>query len=115
MHCAAAALYAEAISPLLPLDVALLGIGEDGHTASLFPGHSHPRQTVVPVHDAPKPPPERISLSPDTLCDAETVCFLVTGSSKREIVHKVLQGEKLPAASIRGRQKTYLVTDIDPD
>ena len=49
----AAAAYATLIEGLLPLDFALLGIGEDGHTASLFPGHQHPEQIVVAVHDAP--------------------------------------------------------------
>ena len=111
----AAALYAEAISPLLPLDMAILGIGEDGHTASLFPGISHPPQPVVPVHDAPKPPPERISLSYDTRCGAETVCFLVTGSGKRGVLQQVLAGRDLPATDVRGRHQTILVTDISLD
>ena len=63
----AAASYASMIEGLLPLDMALLGIGEDGHTASLFPGHLHPDQSVVAVDCAPKPPPTRISLSYSTL------------------------------------------------
>jgi len=109
---AAAADYAAAIEPLLPLDLALLGMGEDGHTASLFPGHSYPEAIVVPVHNAPKPPPDRISLSYATLCDADTVCFLVTGPAKREALHRWLAGEDLPVARVTGRSDTILITDL---
>jgi 6-phosphogluconolactonase len=109
---AAAADYAAAIGSLMPLDLALLGMGEDGHTASLFPGHAHPAEIVVPVHGAPKPPPDRISLSYDTLNNARTVCFLVTGREKREAMHRWLAGEDLPVARVCGRRKTVLITDI---
>jgi 6-phosphogluconolactonase len=108
----AAADYAADIEALLPLDFALLGMGEDGHTASLFPGHSHPQQAVVPVYEAPKAPPERISLSYATLCAAATVCFLVTGPSKRDALQDWLAGSDLPVARISGRSRTLLVTDI---
>jgi 6-phosphogluconolactonase len=109
---AAAADYAAVIEPLLPLDLALLGMGEDGHTASLFPGHSHPEEIVVPVHNAPKPPPDRISLSYATLCGAGTVCFLVTGPAKREALHRWLAGEDLPVARVTGSSDTILITDL---
>ena len=108
----AAEAYGAAIEPLLPLDLALLGVGEDGHTASLFPGHSHPAQSVVPVHDAPKPPPDRISLSYATLCAADTVCFLATGDSKQEALRRWLRSDDLPVVNILGRRQTILVTDI---
>lgn len=106
----AAVTYAEEIAPLLPLDMALLGAGEDGHTASLFPGHSHPAGAVVPVRESPKPPPERISLSYDTLCDAATVCFLVTGSGKQDMLRRWEAGDPIPVSHIRGREQTLLVT-----
>ena len=111
----AAARYAAAIEPLLPLDLALLGIGEDGHTASLFPGHDHPAQSVVPVHHAPKPPPQRISLSYGTLSGARALCFLVTGAGKRDVLQQVLRGEHLPATRVFGKTRTTLVTDLPLD
>jgi len=112
---AAALDYGAAIAPLLPLDMALLGMGEDGHTASLFPGHAHPDQVVVPVHDAPKPPPDRISMSYATLCGAATVCFLVTGEAKREALRNWLDGADLPVARVTGTRQTILITDIPRD
>jgi len=103
--------YGAAIETLLPLDMALLGMGEDGHTASLFPGHSQPAQIVVPVHDAPKPPRDRVSMSYSTLCNAATVCFLVTGPAKRDTLRRWLGGEDLPVARVSGRDRTILITD----
>lgn len=111
----AAQRYAEAIAPLLPVDLALLGMGEDGHTASLFPGHSHPDATVVPVHDAPKPPAERVSLGYAALNGADTVCFLVTGAAKRDALRRWQQGDDIPVARIQGARRTCLVTDTTPD
>jgi len=111
----AARAYGEAIAPLLPLDMALLGMGEDGHTASLFPGHSQPHQVVVPVHDAPKPPRDRISMNYATLCAADTVCFLVTGPAKRDALRRWLRGADLPVARVTGKNRTILITDIPRD
>ncbi|HZW26351.1 MAG TPA: 6-phosphogluconolactonase [Gallionella sp.] len=86
-----------------PLDLALLGMGEDGHTASLFPGNpaTASRDAVVAVFGAPKPPPERVSLGMATLNAARHKLFLVAGAGKRAALERIEQGEPLPAAIVK--------------
>ncbi len=84
----AAARYAGWLKAVADFDVVLLGMGEDGHTASLFPGHdwgdAPDSPDVLAVFDAPKPPPERVSLSAARLNRSRRVWFVVTGAGKRE-------------------------------
>ncbi len=109
---AGALAYEQAIRGRLPFDLVLLGLGEDGHTASLFPGHEHPQERlVVPVHDAPKPPPDRISLNYHTLCAAREVLFLVSGAGKHDALARWQRGEDIPAARIHGREQTRVLAD----
>jgi 6-phosphogluconolactonase len=89
-----ARLYEEVVRALAPLDLVLLGIGPDGHTASLFPGSPRLEATgfAVAVHDAPKPPPERVSLTLPVLREARQVLILATGEDKADAVAKAREG-----------------------
>jgi 6-phosphogluconolactonase len=108
----AARAYANIVRDALPFDMVLLGMGEDGHTASLFPGHAHdPVELVHAVHDAPKPPPDRVSLGLTALNDAEEVIILVTGEVKREIVSRWRAGADLPVAKVHGRHGVDVYID----
>lgn len=85
------------------LDLVLLGLGDDGHTASLFPATAdlHGGGRWVLSTESPKPPKDRISLSMDVLNLARTVIFLVAGSGKSEALRRVWAGEEtLPAAHV---------------
>lgn len=89
-------------------DLVLLGIGEDGHTASLFPDSPTVQEThrwVAPVLDAPKPPPERVTLTLPVINNARHVVFVAAGRGKMSIVSKVfgpdLGKPPLPAQLVR--------------
>jgi 6-phosphogluconolactonase len=104
---------AEAGVPVLDLHV--LGIGEDGHTASLFPGHPEVQITdrlVVPVHDSPKPPPTRITMTLPVLRVARRRVFLATGPDKAGPVSVLLAGpDRDYPSSLVGEVNTLVIAD----
>jgi 6-phosphogluconolactonase len=95
---------AETLRTVGDFDLVLLGLGEDGHTASLFPGHEWGTASGSPdtlaVLDAPKPPPWRVSLSAARLSRARQVIFLVNGESKHRAVAEWRAGKHIPARAI---------------
>ncbi len=86
-------------------DLILLGMGPDGHVCSLFPGLPQLRESkrlVVGVTEAPKPPPQRVTLTMPVINMAHAVVFLVAGQDKAAAVQAVFDGDRrLPAAAVR--------------
>ncbi len=97
----AASAYEAVVRSLPGLDLVLLGVGPDGHTASLFPGNPALEASglVVGVRDAPKPPPERVSLTLEALRSARRVLVLASGADKAEAVRRAAEGA-VPAGMI---------------
>jgi 6-phosphogluconolactonase len=97
-------------------DVLMLGIGPEGHVASIFPDAPATRAagSVVAVRNSPKPPPTRISLTFSALQAAREVWILASGGEKAQAVGEALSGvsqDKLPAAGARGTDRTLFLVD----
>lgn len=95
------------------LDVALLGMGEDGHVASLFPGHAALAltQPVAHITDSPKPPPARMTLTLPILRGAGERVILATGEGKRDALQRLHRGaSNLPAAAL---MRLTVFTDLE--
>jgi 6-phosphogluconolactonase len=98
------------------LDVLLLGMGPEGHVASIFPASPAARdeRPVVAVHDCPKPPPTRVSLGFSAINAAEEIWLIVSGEGKADAVARALAGaepDELPAAGVHGTRATRWLLD----
>ena len=122
----AAAWYADQLAAVAPegqplprIDVLLLGVGPEGHVASIFPGTPavSDERTVLAVRDCPKPPPTRVNLGFRAINAAEEVWLLVSGAAKATAVAQALSGEvtpdQLPAAGVHGRRATRWLLDAE--
>jgi 6-phosphogluconolactonase len=112
----AAELYERELRPVGPLDLVMCGMGPDGHTMSLFPGHPElgiEDRLVVPVHDAPKPPPARVSFTIPVIREARHTMLLVAGDAKADALKKVLDGvdRAVPASLLRSGRLEILADD----
>jgi 6-phosphogluconolactonase len=102
--------------PVPSFDILMLGLGPDGHVASLFPGMPalYDERPVVAVHGAPKPPPTRISMTLPTIRAAREVWVIAAGEEKAGAVRLALQESgpvQVPAAGARGRRRTLFLLD----
>lgn len=96
-----AAEYEKIVHAALPFDLVILGMGEDGHTASLFPDHQHhKKEWVHAVFNAPKAPADRVSMSVESLSQNRTLLRLITGVSKQDAVEQWRNGQDLPIVRI---------------
>lgn len=109
----AVAAYSEVVQKIALFDLVLLGMGEDGHSASLFPGHDSVNlmQDVIAETQSPKPPAQRVSLSYTRLNRSRNMLKLISGKSKYEVLQAWLNGAILPINQLYAEQHTWVYLD----
>lgn len=95
------------------MDLTILGMGPDGHVASLFPGMNHEGDLVIAVDNSPKPPPQRLSFSLELINGSEKILFVVAGLDKAEAIESVHKNPEcdLPAAKVEAQGQTLWIID----
>ena len=95
------------------MDLTILGMGPDGHVASLFPGMNHDGDLVIAVDNSPKPPPQRLSFSMELINRSQKILFVVAGLDKAEAVESVHKNSEcdLPAARVEAQGETLWIVD----
>ena len=105
--------YAAALKGVT-IDLNILGVGPDGHVASLFPGIADidDRRDIFAITDSPKPPASRISFTMKFINEAREVWIVAAGESKAEAVAKIIEGDlSIPASFVSGQERTRLIVD----
>lgn len=92
-------------------DLAILGMGPDGHVASLFPGHQQHGKWIIAEANSPKPPAQRLSFSYEGLAQSKRVWFLAAGQAKAEAVSLAINSDQVPASRVRGTLDTRWYLD----
>jgi 6-phosphogluconolactonase len=103
---------------VVELDLVLLGLGPDGHTASLFPGHAllaERDRLIAPIADSPKPPPQRITFTFPLINAARNVAFIATGAAKQPPLQQIFEAPDcaLPAALVKPATPVVWFVDAD--
>ncbi len=102
--------YEIKIDKVTKFDVVLLSVGADGHIASLFPGRKYKKnESVIIERFSPKPPKERISISFERLNNTKFLYKVIIGESKRSVVRRLLNDERLPANFIKGKKERVFI------
>ena len=98
------------------MDLTVLGLGPDGHIASLFPGAAHidRLEKVIAITDSPKPPAVRATFTLSMINTSTLVWIIAAGASKADAVTKIIEGDlSIPASYVRAADHTRLITDTD--
>ncbi len=102
--------YRNGVNQCKNMDLIIMGIGNDGHVASLFPKTDFlsEKENVILIQNSPKPPPRRMTLSMNYINQANRIIALALGDDKKELINLVKRDETLPVNHLNARVKTNL-------